>query len=637
MFSEDSTKLMPQSHYASLLLSTQNNSTSTSTSSSSAPAVPIAAAAVPSDPQGVEFNFITQSLFMTWRTLHLGVVSQCNHYVHTLRGLSHYHNGLATGDPHAVHYFVLKMTTDAQLLCPELLLDIVLFCTSACQKLLSSLQPSSSASSSMLSSSSSSESNTAVNYSAWLCRPDDLSAEQRTILTNLPEHLVDDVMTLLLFVAKTSPITLRSARLENTLSLILFFLRRPWSVHKPHLRAKFGLVLFHIFLPVVDRTSEEMYSNQPSVDGPHTALLDSHIDAQKYLPPALLLLYGDVERTGYYDKLINRRSIMIVLKHLWKLPNHRSAFRGIATIDTTSDAADAAADGSSSSNSHGSSSSSSSSSDNQDSFIKFANGLMNETNALVATTMDKLVEIKKTQTLMHNAQEWSKLSEEEKKQVGERHEANERECKGSAGLCLETVNMLNYLTSDPIIRQPFLHDAILPRFTSTLLNVLQRLVGAKSLEIKVDNMEQYEFNPKVMLTEVCSAMVHFCDSPLFHESVAKDSFYFNGGPIHKAIMNVSRMNLLSPIELEQLKHLQVCVQKARISYIDLDSLVDDAPSEFMDPLLDTLMRDPVRLPTSNTIVDRATIAQHLLNVDTGKPCDEHIHWFMYFMTSSIHP
>ena len=30
-------------------------------------------------------------------------------------------------------------------------------------------------------------------------------------------------------------------------------------------------------------------------------------------------------------------------------------------------------------------------------FVRFANGLMNETNALVATTMDKLVEIKKVQ------------------------------------------------------------------------------------------------------------------------------------------------------------------------------------------------------------------------------------------------
>ena len=38
--------------------------------------------------------------------------------------------------------------------------------------------------------------------------------------------------------------------------------------------------------------------------------------------------------------------------------------------------------------------------------------------------------------------------------------------------------MLNYLTSDEIIREPFLLDAILPRFTSTLLNVLQRYAAA---------------------------------------------------------------------------------------------------------------------------------------------------------------
>jgi hypothetical protein len=43
----------------------------------------------------------------------------------------------------------------------------------------------------------------------------------------------------------------------------------------------------------------------------------------------------------------------------------------------------------------------------------------------------------------------------------------------------------------------------------------------------------------------------------------------------------------------------------------------DAPDEFLDPLLSTLMRDPVRLPTSGNIVDRSTIAQHLLNDETG--------------------
>ena len=41
----------------------------------------------------------------------------------------------------------------------------------------------------------------------------------------------------------------------------------------------------------------------------------------------------------------------------------------------------------------------------------------------------------------------------------------------------------------------------------------------------------------------------------------------------------------------------------------------DAPEEFRDPLMDTLMDDPVLLP-SGKIMDRAVILRHLLNSST---------------------
>ena len=40
---------------------------------------------------------------------------------------------------------------------------------------------------------------------------------------------------------------------------------------------------------------------------------------------------------------------------------------------------------------------------------------------------------------------------------------------------------------------------------------------------------------------------------------------------------------------------------------------DDAPEEFLDPLMFNLMEDPVELPDSHTIIDRITIKRHLLN------------------------
>ena len=43
-----------------------------------------------------------------------------------------------------------------------------------------------------------------------------------------------------------------------------------------------------------------------------------------------------------------------------------------------------------------------------------------------------------------------------------------------------------------------------------------------------------------------------------------------------------------------------------------EDLAAEAPDEFLDPIMGTLMTDPVTLPTSNQTVDRSVIARHLL-------------------------
>eukprot|EP01032_Pedospumella_encystans_P017808 gene17808-20285_t len=379
VFPDDLTKLMPLAYFSSL---------ANAAGSLPPPAPPAAAAST------AEFNFITQSFFLCWRALHLGIVPQCNRYENILRGLNHHHAGLETNDPHAMHYLVLKFGTDAQLLSPDLLQEIVLFCSAASTKLIDTLEPPQHAKHAMDVSSGDVE----VNYQDWLCTPEQLTSDQKHVLLNLPEHLVDDIMTMLIFVARTDPAILKTASMDSTLSLIVFFLRRPWAIQKPHLRAKFGLTLFHVFLPASARSRGDMWSQNAPVDGPHTNLLSTHIMAQRYMSPGLLLLYGDVERTGFYEKLTNRRCIMVVLKHLWTLPTHRSAFRGIATLQDTF--------GSSTVPASSSSSGATAEGSGQDYFVRFANGLMNETNALVAATMDKLVEIRKTQLQMQNLPEW---------------------------------------------------------------------------------------------------------------------------------------------------------------------------------------------------------------------------------------
>jgi len=42
-------------------------------------------------------------------------------------------------------------------------------------------------------------------------------------------------------------------------------------------------------------------------------------------------------------------------------------------------------------------------------------------------------------------------------------------------------------------------------------------------------------------------------------------------------------------------------------------LYADAPEEFLDPMLYTIMKNPVTLPESKTVIDYMTIKKHLMN------------------------
>ena len=70
-------------------------------------------------------------------------------------------------------------------------------------------------------------------------------------------------------------------------------------------------------------------------------------------------------------------------------------------------------------------------------------------------------------------------------------------------------------------------------------------------------------------------------------------------------------------DLAALRDLAVDIEAKRLHGAAVEEALGDVPDELLDPLTFELMRDPVRLPSSNMVVDRSTITQHLLsnNVD----------------------
>lgn len=340
-------------------------------------------------------------------------------------------------------------------------------------------------------------------------------------------------------------------------------------VRNYNLRALLGDVLYELFLP----SNESAAATAVNVQGQTFLLSDPA--AQETLAPSLLLLYGEVEHTGHYEKMSHRAKIASLIKFLWDSSEHRPAFCRITQ--------------------------------DQVAFVKFANGIMNETNTLIATVMQKLPEIRQAQeTLLQGIN-----NEEEQTQVSERLSENEREVKHALSLCNKTLQMFGYLNTDADIRQLFLLEELCPRLVSMLLHVLTKLVGSKGLELKVDNPEQYDFRPKEMLRDLCAIFALFASTNQFAVECARQS---DESPklLAKAVQTCRKLVLLTGESMQALASLPDAVQAATANVALEEALTQDAPDEFLDPLLSTYMKDPVRLP-SNHVVDRSTITQHLLN------------------------
>lgn len=65
--------------------------------------------------------------------------------------------------------------------------------------------------------------------------------------------------------------------------------------------------------------------------------------------------------------------------------------------------------------------------------------------------------------------------------------------------------------------------------------------------------------------------------------------------------------------IADLQEIDTSVRDLAASQKADDELFADAPDHFLDPIMSILMSDPVKLPASGQIVDRQTIARHLLS------------------------
>ncbi|PHJ21474.1 u-box domain-containing protein [Cystoisospora suis] len=153
-------------------------------------------------------------------------------------------------------------------------------------------------------------------------------------------------------------------------------------------------------------------------------------------------------------------------------------------------------------------------------------------------------------------------------------------------------------------------------FRSSSRTPLSSTEGMCNIQCAVNNMEKYNFKPKNWLMKVLESYVYLLqadpeDGALLVGEILKDGRYFQKDTVNKAYRIAKREGLMNAKLLEKFQELVKMLAEGKDEEVEID--YDDFPAEYLDPIMADVMTDPVRLPTSNNVMDRKHIERHLMS------------------------
>lgn len=392
-----------------------------------------------------------------------------------------------------------------------------------------------------------------------------------------PEFILEGIINYCKFSTKFigCPLVSNEDKLNVFVEFLTILLRCPELIGNPHMKANLVELLFMGALPMQNGSpgfiSNIFNGNQLVMDNLLYSLLD---------------FYVMVEKTGassqFYDKFNSRYYISVILEELWQNPRYRSQLTDYSK-------------------------------NNVDFFIRFIARMLNDTTYLLDETFNLLNSI-------HDYQQEIKKREsggEENESMGTNEELanhleeDELRVKSYMGLSNKTMELFKLFTKE--VPRGFVLPEIVDRLAGMLDYNLSILVGPRCSNLKVAEPEKYQFEPKKILSDLCEIYVNLSAQPEFVTAVARDGRSFNVVYFQKAEKILTTRTFIKNEIINGLIEFANRAEKARLDEETEELELGEIPDEFLDPLMFTLMEDPVILPSSRISIDRSTIKAHLLS------------------------
>jgi ubiquitin conjugation factor E4 B len=398
-----------------------------------------------------------------------------------------------------------------------------------------------------------------------------LLAEQPDAFTALPEYFLEDIVENFKFITQNIPHIITPQQCEEIMQVCITFLRNTEYVKNPGVKSGLVTILFYGIQP--------FHHHARGVLGD---LLMGSPFAHKHLLHALMKFYIEAESTGlssqFYDKFNIRYEIFQVIKAIWPNTLYRENLRKEAAVDT-------------------------------DFFVQFVNMIINDATFVLDELLSAFTKIHDLQRELAN---WPESDDEQRKEKVDLLEDSKGKAKSYMGLTRESMATLTLFTE--ALSGAFTMPEIVQRLADMLDYNLDTMVGPKSSNLKVDEPEQYGWNPRQLLADILGVFINLSGQPTFVQAIARDGRSYKPGNFDKAADIMRRVVLMSPDQLLAWQALGDRVAEAKATEEEEEEDLGEIPEEFLDPLMADLMDDPVILPTSKNTVNRSTIRSHLLSV-----------------------
>ena len=400
-----------------------------------------------------------------------------------------------------------------------------------------------------------------------------LPSEQPDVWKCLPEYFLDIVVGNFKFIVRNMPQVITATQSDELVTLCITFLRSSDYIKNPGLKSSLVTILYNGIWPVYGRSK-----------GILGDLLNGMPFAMDHLLHALMKFYIEVENTGshsqFYDKFTIRYEIFQIIKCIWSNTIYREKL-------------------------------SQESKGNVEFFVRFVNLLLNDVTFVLDESLSAFVKI---HDLQQELRQNITLDQAQRTEKEEALADAQGKAKSYMQLTNETVAMLKLFTE--ALADSFTMPEIVQRLADMLDYNLDVMIGPKSSQLKVENPQEYSFNPRVLLAEIVDVYLNLRGKESFIIAVARDGRSYKPKNFENTTEVLSSKALKSSEELAAWTALGEKFKKAKEIDDQAEEDLGEVPDEFLDPLMYTIMEDPVILPTSKSSIDRSTIRSHLLSDPT---------------------